>query len=146
MRMAPALTGGRFAFAGLLQVITEVSCAGEWTQRSSALALLSDCFLGDIMFRTILLLAAVPLSLSACTTLTAEEQAAAQAQRSQETRTAEEGGLQCRTIRQTGSRLGNRVCQTEEEWERMELDTQEAHDRLDRGNAAGPGPDQGFGG
>jgi hypothetical protein len=98
------------------------------------------------MFRTISLLAVLPLSLAACTTMTAEEQAVVQEQRAEETRTAEEGGLRCRTIRQTGSRLGNRVCRTDEEWEQMERDAQEGHDALDRGNAAGAGPDRGFGG
>ncbi len=101
---------------------------------------------GIIMFRTSLLLAVLPLSLAACATMTDEEQAAARDQRAQETRTAEEGGLRCRTIRQTGSRLGSRVCRTDEEWEQMERDAQEAHDRLDGGNARGASPDQGFGG
>lgn len=98
------------------------------------------------MFRTILILAVLPLSLTACATMSAEEQAALQEQRAEETRTAEEGGLRCRNIRQTGSRLGNRVCRTDEEWEEIEREAQEAHDRLDRGNAAGAGPDRGFGG
>lgn len=98
------------------------------------------------MFRTSLLLAVLPLSLAACATMTDEEQAAAREQRAQETQTAEEGGLRCRTIRQTGSRLGSRVCRTDEEWEQMERDAQEAHDRLDGGNARGASPDQGFGG
>ncbi|WP_394692964.1 hypothetical protein [Hyphobacterium sp.] len=98
------------------------------------------------MFRTISLLAVLPLTLAACTTMTAEERAVVQEQRAQETQTAEEGGLRCRTIRQTGSRLGNRVCRTDEEWEQMERDAQEGHDGLDRGNVRPSSPDQGFGG
>jgi len=98
------------------------------------------------MLRNVLLFAVLPLSLAACTTLTAEEQAAVHAERAAETQTAEEGGLRCRTIRQTGSRVGNRVCRTDEDWDQMERDAQEAHDRLDRGNARGSSPDQGFGG
>ena len=85
------------------------------------------------MFRTSLLLAVLPLSLAACATMTEEERAAVQEQRAQETRTAEEGGLRCRTIRQTGSRLGSRVCRTEEEWDQIQRDAQEGQDRMERG-------------
>jgi Flp pilus assembly protein TadB len=98
------------------------------------------------MLRTALLLAVLPLSLAACATMTPEEQAARQEQRAQQTQTAEEGGLRCRTIRQTGSRVGNRVCMSDEEWEAQRRDSQEAHDRLDQGNVRPASPDQGFGG
>jgi len=98
------------------------------------------------MYRSILLFAVLPLSLSACETMTSEEHAAAVAQRTGETQAAEEAGLRCRTIRQTGSRLGNRVCRTEEEWEDIQNEAQDAHDQLDRGNVRESSPDQGFGG
>jgi len=99
------------------------------------------------MFRVALLFAA-PLMLAGCANIVAGPGGTAlQEQREREAQMAEEGqegGLRCRTIRQTGSRLGSRVCRTDEEWEQIERDSQEAHDRLDQGSAQ-PRQTGGFG-
>ncbi|GJL96694.1 MAG: hypothetical protein DHS20C06_05110 [Hyphobacterium sp.] len=100
------------------------------------------------MFRTALLFAALPLTLTGCANIVAGPGGTAlQEERARNAELAEQGtGLRCRTIRQTGSRVNSRVCLTDEEWELREQEAQEAHDRLGEPGERPPSSDQGFGG
>lgn len=82
--------------------------------------------------------ASAPATAPAASDASAESAGVAAAPTEEQTQ-ADPNGQTCRMVRPTGSRIGERVCKPNSEWARLESESQEAIDRMQKDQQAAGG-------